>query len=81
MRAMDSPFVGEPSLTWCLDSGSHYNAQAHGVSARVQAEKMGHADSRMAETAYRQVANAELVAPVDVFDRRKRRTPLVEEIG
>ena len=72
--------LSDGQFYWLKTLGNSY-AQAHGVSARVQAEKMGHADSRMAETAYRQVANAELVASVDVFDRRKRRTPLVEEIG
>ncbi len=69
MKLSDSQFY------WLKTVGNSY-AQAHGVPARVQAEKMGHADSRMAETAYRQIADAELVASVDVFDRRKGQTPL-----
>jgi integrase len=52
-------------------AGNSY-AQAHGIPARVQADKMGHAPgSKMPVTTYREVFDSELVAAFNVFDRKR----------
>lgn len=50
-------------------TGNSY-AQANGISAKVQATKMGHGDERMASTVYREVLDPEMIAAFEVFDRQ-----------
>lgn len=60
-----------PTFYSLKKSGNSFAAR-QGVGDEVRAKIMGHTTTRMAKEVYRDVAQAEVVAAIDVFDRRAK---------
>jgi len=59
-----------PTFYSLKTTGNSY-ALANGVSTAAQAKKMGHTTTRMADNVYRTLQRREIVAAVEVYDRKR----------
>jgi len=62
-----------PTFYSLKTTGNTY-ALANGIPSAVQARKMGHTTTRMADNEYRTIMDAEIVKAVEIYGRRPRRT-------